>query len=166
MRGPGHWSQAGFTLIETVIASAMTVLVLASALGLFLAYQTAHHDLGVRMEANRRASMALSRMVYGVGGTNAGLRAAGDVALTPGGDGWTLQVQDLDGNGAGTFRYAASTSNLWFAPPGGDETVFAQSVAATALVESNALHLSVRAGVQRGRFAATQELNTAIRWRN
>ncbi len=157
----------GFTLIETVLAMAMTVLVLTSSLGLFMAYQVAHHDLGVRVEANRLASMALSRMVYGMGGDRIGLREAGGLALTTSALGWELEMEDDEGDDAGTFGYAAGSSNLYFAPPGGEARSFAESIsAAAATLQTNRLILSVRVDLRRGRFAGSQQLETVLRWRN
>ena len=76
-----QWTKGrgGFTLVEALIAVAISTVVLASAWGLFVTYLAAQGDLAVQVEANRIATMALSRMVYGVGGSNTGLRAAAAV---------------------------------------------------------------------------------------
>ena len=163
-----HPGRGGFTLIETVLASAMTTVVMASAWGLFLTYQAAHHDLGARVDATRMASMALSRMVYGVGSTNIGLRAAKNVVRTTNADGWELAVEDGAGRAAGVFSYVASESNLCYAPPGGTGAVgFARSIAAaSAKIQTNQVVLSVRVDLRRGRFSASQQLDTAVRFRN
>ena len=152
MSAEGHSRCGGFTLIETVLASGLTVLVLTSALGLFLAYQVAHHDLGAQVDATRTASMALSRMVYGTGGANIGLREAGNLTLSVSAGGWELEMEDDGGDDAGTFGYSASSSNLYFTPPGGEATPFAGSVAAsTATLSTNRLNLGVRVSLRRGR---------------
>ena len=167
MNARGQVHCGGFTLIETVLATALTVLVMASGMGLFLAYQAAHHDLGAQVEATRVASLALSRMVYGTGGGNIGLREAADLDLSASAGGWELGMEDDDGGNAGTFGYAAGASNLYFTPAGGDATPFAESIAAAAAtLQSNRLNLSVRVDVRRGRFAGSQQLETTIRWRN
>lgn len=157
----------GYTLIEVLLASALSTLVLASALGLFLSYQWAHHDLALCVEAQRKATMALSRMVYGVGGTNRGLRTAGNIQVVAGGDGWTLQTEDDEGMAGGTYEYRASQQALFYLPAGGTEVQFADSIAqADAAIVSNALSLNIRVDLQQGRLSTTQALNTVIRWRN
>ena len=167
MKAPGTKGKGGFTLVEALIAVAISTVVLASAWGLFLTYVSAQGDLTVQVEANRIATMALSRMVYGVGGANTGLRAAAAVEMDSNADGWELRVEDQDGLDTGTFEYEASQQALSFRAPDGRETRFAQSISwADAQIQSNAVVVSLRVDLRRGRHAATQELSTAMRWRN
>ncbi len=155
-------------MIEVLLASALLMVVMASAWGIFLTYQAAHHDLGVRVDANRMASMALSRMVYGVGSTNIGVRAARSVALTATAGGWELAMTEDGGGAAGVFEYDAGGSNLSYTAAGGTGAVcFARSVAgAAATIQTNKLVLTVRVDVRRGRFEASRTLGTEVRLRN
>ena len=165
--GRGQHARGGFTLIEVCLAGTLTSLVLASAMGLFMAYQWAYRELGLEVEAQRRASGALARMVYGTGTLGVGLRSAGDVVVAATGDGWQLRVEDAEGNAAGWYEYRSGDRALFFARPGETAVRFAESVGgAEAAVSSNAVSLRVRVEMRMGRMATTQELATAVRWRN
>ena len=159
---------AGFTIIEVLIASFLSVVVLASAWSLFVSYQQIWRETSVRVEATRIAALGLNRMVYGVGAAPCGLRGAGDAVLTSGGtNGWTLTYSDRSNNPAGTFRYRGDARTLTYTPPSGTEQVLAQPVSRSlASIQSNALTVSVEVDLTQGRFSSTRELSTTVRWRN
>lgn len=158
---------AGFTLVEVTIASFMLVLVLASSLGLFISYDMFWREASVWGEANHRASMALNRMVYGIG-TNLGLRAAGDIVVTSSGQGWVLDYFDDANNPLGSYEYRSNAQSLLFTPGGGGTAmVVAQGISqAQATLQTNTLALSFTADRNQGRFSASRQLRTTVRWRN
>ena len=160
-------SKRGFTLVETVVTVALFSVLMASAFGLFLAFVEAQYEMAARVEASQSATMALARMTYGAIGTNIGVRAAGDVALATNTGGWVMDLQDSVGNAAGSFQYSVNRRDIRYTTPQGNQMVVADSVArADASVQSNSIQMLLRVNVDRGRFSVTQELNTAIRWRN
>lgn len=71
--------QAGFTLIEVMIAVSLFVLVITGTMSVYIMCQKSWHSTSLHMDATRNASMAVSRLVYGVG-TNSGLRECADLA--------------------------------------------------------------------------------------
>lgn len=159
---------AGFTMVEVVIASFMTTIVVASALGLFISYEMFWREASVHIDANRIASMAMNRIAYGVG-TNCGLRAASAVVLTSGTNGWVLDFSDSNTNPVGTFEYESDVQTLFYTPAGmgAADMVVAEPMAhATANTQDNLLLLDFTVDLQRGRFSATRQLDTTLRWRN
>ena len=159
---------AGFTIIEVLIASFLSIVVLASAWSLFISYQQIWRETSVRVEANRIAALGLNRIVYGVGSSPCGLRGASDAVLTSSStNGWTLTYSDRSNNPAGTFRYRGDAHTLTYTPPSGTEQVLAQPVSRSlASIQSNALTVSVEVDLAQGRFPSTRELSTTVRWRN
>ena len=159
---------SGFTIIEVLIASFLTVVVVASAWSLFVSYQQIWRETSVRVDANRIASMALNRLVYGMGSSSCGLRGASDAVLTSNTtNGWVLTYSDRSNNPAGTFRYRGENQTLTFTPTNAAEQVVAQSISKSlASIQSNALTVSIEVDLTRGRFSSTRQLNTTVRWRN
>ncbi len=159
---------SGFTIIEVLIASFLTIVVLTSAWSLFIAYQQIWRETSVRVEANRTASMALHRIVYGMGSASCGLRGAGDAVLTSSTtNGWILNYTDRSNNPAGTFQYRGDTRTLSYTPPSGADQVVAQSISSSLVnIQSNALTVSIEVDLTQGRFSSTRQLNTTVRWRN
>ena len=159
---------AGFTIIEVLIATFLTIVVLASAWSLFISYQQIWRETSVRVEANRIASTALHRIVYGMPNANCGLRGASDAVLIYSStNGWLLSYSDRSNNPAGMFRYRAWHRTLTYTPPSGTEQVVAQPISASvASIQSNALTVSVEVDLTQGGFSSTRQLNTTVRWRN
>ena len=79
---PGMFSNGsrGFTLIELMIAVGLFGLVIAGSLGVYIMCQRTWRATSLSMDTSRMASLAIQRMVYGVG-TNSGLRSAALVTL-------------------------------------------------------------------------------------
>ncbi len=70
----------GFTLIEVMIAVGLFGLVITGVLSVYLMCRGIWHSTTLKMDTTRAASMAISRMVYGIE-TNPGLRSAAALAL-------------------------------------------------------------------------------------
>lgn len=160
--------RAGFTLTETLIASTIATLVLASAAGLLIFIQNSWHEASVRERASQLASTTLNRMVYGAGGQHRGLRSSGQVETTATNDGWILNMTDAEGKSMGTFEYDRTQQTIVFHPPNGGQAVtIADSIVfADAAIADNRVALSVQTEVSRGRFSANHQLETLVSWRN
>ncbi len=158
---------AGFTLAETMIASSITTLVLAATLGLFFFIQSTWHGNAVREAADQTVSMALNRMVYGAGGVHRGLRSSGAVTRADTGSGWRLLLSNESG-ASGFFEYRADDGTIMYHPTGAGTVVpVADSITlADAVIGPDSLVLSIQASINRGRFSATRQLDTVVRWRN
>ncbi|HAS81095.1 MAG TPA: hypothetical protein DCS43_00060 [Verrucomicrobia bacterium] len=158
----------GFTLVEVMMATAIMSLVTSSAFALFFFIQNSYYQASVQETATHRASLAISRMVYGFGVEGRGLRAASDVTRTDTGHGWVLNVKDADGASAGSFEYRSDLGTIVYTPADA-ATVHpvADSVSqADVEIDSDAMALSIRVGVERGRYAASKQMETIVKWRN
>jgi hypothetical protein len=110
--------RGGFTLVEFLLASAIAVLVVGGTLSIYIFSMRFWHAISLRMEADRRVNMAMSRMVYGIDDRR-GLRAASSYSLTSGGDGWTLSYATGETVAqSNSITYSASASNLVLNPGG------------------------------------------------
>lgn len=78
--GTGAVKLAGFTLLELMIAVGLFSLVIAGSLGVYIMCQRLWRATSLSMDTSRMASLAIQRMVYGVG-TNSGLRSVAMVTL-------------------------------------------------------------------------------------
>ena len=70
---------SGFTLVELMIATAMFGMIMGGAIGVFVMCRKLWHATSLDMTTSRDGSMALSRLVYGVGSDN-GLRTASSIS--------------------------------------------------------------------------------------
>ena len=68
----------GFTLVEALVASAIIVIVIAGSVAFYLMAYSAWIDCSKRMPLQRKASLAMKKMVRGVDGRN-GIREAESV---------------------------------------------------------------------------------------
>ena len=78
-RQPSALSHA-FTLLEVMIAVALFGLVMAGTIEVYIMCNKLWHATSLSMETSRMASLALQRMVYGLG-TNYGLRSASEISI-------------------------------------------------------------------------------------
>ena len=81
----------GFTLVELIIATTVLMMVVAGSLTLFIAFRNSWTITTLARNTSSEASIALTRIVYGVG-TNSGLRAAESdtVSVTYPASGWRI----------------------------------------------------------------------------
>jgi Tfp pilus assembly protein PilW len=84
-----HRDTAGFTLAEALVASGIGSFVIAGMLILYLGFLRSYNDTTSLRNTSSHASMALERMVHGVG-TNVGLfeASASTVTVTYPSGGW------------------------------------------------------------------------------
>ena len=69
-----------FTLLEVLIATALFGLVIAGTIEVYIMCNKLWHATSLSMQTTRESSLALSRMIYGMG-TNSGLRTASMIRL-------------------------------------------------------------------------------------
>jgi len=97
----------GFTLVEMSVSMAIVTVVIAGTLSLFVTYLRSYNATTLMRNTSSRASMALERMVYGVG-TNCGLREweADCVVGAYSNAGWKLSYT----NSSGTLYFQYTTN--------------------------------------------------------
>lgn len=71
--------RGGYTLIEIFIALTIVLLVMGGALGIYVMAMTAWKEGGIQISLQRKASIAMEKMVRGVDGRN-GIRSASAVS--------------------------------------------------------------------------------------
>lgn len=158
---------SGFTLAEVLIASSISLLVLLGVVTLLVSTLSSWHGVNLRMDADTEANLALSRLVYGVGG-RLGLRSARaqDVLLTNADDGsWTLDY--ITGSAVpqtNSFSYLADDERLVFNP--GERTAGRDITAAWADVSGSSLCVTLRVEKVQGRETVRREIGTKITFRN
>jgi len=160
----GGQSRKGFSLVEVLCATAIALLVLGGALGVYINMVRNWHAVNFRMGADREVNNAMSRMVYGMG-DRFGLRAATGVTLTTSGGGWTVTYETAAAPPqVNSFTYSAATSNLVFNPGAriaGRDISFARVVP-----RAQSLVVTLRVDRVSGRLHARREVGTEISWRN
>ena len=81
-------SKKAFTLVELMMAVALFGMIMGGAIGVFVMCQKLWHATSLSMATNRDGSIALSRLVYGIGSNN-GLRTASSISVTDKKGMWT-----------------------------------------------------------------------------
>ena len=71
---------SAFTLLEVLIALALFGLVMAGTIEVYIMCNKVWHATSLSMDTSRMASLAIQRMVYGLG-TNCGLRSAASISV-------------------------------------------------------------------------------------
>ena len=142
----------------------LLTLVISGALVLYLAYGRVWRSAAVRMEADRQATLAMNRMVYGVG-AGRGLRTAraGSASLQPLTDGWRLSFTDSL-NQTNRIEFDGGHRRLMSQP--GNRLVGANITHATVTISVTGAVLTVRTAIREGRFNAESTVSSAVRWRN
>ena len=84
----------GFTLTELMVTVGIFSIVMAGMFPVYLACRRMWARMDLDLETTRRASSAMTAMVYGTG-NNAGLRGARDMIMATNAGGWTLQYLSL-----------------------------------------------------------------------
>ena len=70
-----NFNSRAFTIVEVLVASAIIVVVIAGSLAFYLMARTAWIDCSKRIPLQRKASLAMEKMVRGIDGRN-GIREA------------------------------------------------------------------------------------------
>lgn len=156
--------RGGYTLVEVAVATALVLLVVGGSLGVYVGVLRSWRAIDCRLEADRAANAALSRMVYGVDG-RPGLRAATAAAVRTEDGGWTLDYATVGPPvQSNAFTFSEDDGTLTFGPGG---IVVARGVTfASAVVDGRAVCVTVRVDRVDGEFHARREIGTCIQRRN
>ncbi|HUJ12123.1 MAG TPA: prepilin-type N-terminal cleavage/methylation domain-containing protein [Verrucomicrobiae bacterium] len=100
----------GFTLVEMAVSAAILTIVIAGTLSLFVSFLRSYNATTLMRNTSSRASMALERMVYGVG-SNCGLRAwsAGSILTNYSAGGWKISS---NATSLLYFQYSTNTMSI------------------------------------------------------
>lgn len=157
----------GFTLVEVMVASAISTMVLLSLVTFFISTYSYWNGVNLRMEADSDANIAMSRMVYGMG-DRLGLRTAKEVNKTNDGNGgWTVTyTTGGDTPQANSFVYSSAEQSIIF-NPGDDEQIAGRDiVSADFTVDNKLLTLTLCVEKEQGKLKASREINTKVHFRN
>jgi len=156
----------GYTLTEVLLASSVSVTIVALTVGLYLGIFKSWRGMDQRMQADREVNIALSRMVYGMG-ERRGIRSASNVNLvtnTPSG-GWTLTYAvPLDVPQTNSIVYSKTASSLVFSP--GSLVLGTNITLAAVSLQANSLIVTLRVDRVQGPLKARREVASRIAWRN
>lgn len=156
----------GFTLVEVMIATSISLMVVVGMVGLFVSMLKSWQEMTLRMDADSDVNIAMSRMVYGMGG-GFGLRSAvvGSVQITPGANGWTARyITGGTSPQTNSFVYSDSANTLVFNPG----AVLAGRDISYAWIATQGSYLVVTLRVDKveGSLDARREIGTTITCRN
>lgn len=107
---PRRRFSSGFTLVEMAVSVAILTVVIAGTLSLFISFLRSYNATTLMRNTSSRASLALERMVYGVGGNN-GLRewVGLGVSSSYASGGWKISTNS---DQAVYFQYSTNTMNI------------------------------------------------------
>ena len=157
-------SCSGFTFMEVLIASSISVLVATAALTSYILVFKIWRGIDQRMQADRDVNIAMSRMVYGMDG-RLGIRAAAGMTITSNGAGWTVSYQTGGSPPqSNSFTYSPTAKNLVFNP--GSKIVGKDISSALAIVGAQSLVVTLRVDRAAGILKVRREIGTEIGFRN
>ena len=156
----------GYTLTEVLLASSISLTVVAITMGIYIGIFKSWRGIEQRMQADRDVNIAMSRMVYGMG-DRSGLRTASNVTIvtnTPSG-GWTLTY----GTGSevpqtNSIVYSSTAKTLVFNP--GSQLLGRDISAAILNVQAHSLIVTLRVNRVEGTLQVQREIGSRIFWRN
>ncbi|OGV57681.1 MAG: hypothetical protein A2283_03080 [Lentisphaerae bacterium RIFOXYA12_FULL_48_11] len=161
--------KGGFTATEILMATTIMTMVIAGSLSVFIAANRSWFSGDVQMRCAREVDMVLQKMTYGAVGSN-GLRTAifTNVAVAVTGAQWSVTYDTPDG---GKYKFAFDPAmhviqyyDLLLS--NGAVTIGVNITTSTVTVVTNGLNIMVQVAVNDGRFGATNEMATYIRYRN
>ena len=164
--------RSGFTLVEVMIASAISMLVMLGLITFFTSTYAYWHDVNLRMEADSDANIAMSRMVYGMG-DRLGLRTAKEVVYSEVKTGgkvseWTLNyVTGGETPQANSFIYSAAGRSLLL-KSGAKQQIAGRDIG-QAKVTVDAKMLTLQLSVEKkeqGKLKASRQIETKVHFRN
>lgn len=95
----GEDSRKGFTITEIMIATLIMVMVVGGSLAIYIMSQTAWYEGSAQIALQRKASVAMEKMVRGVDGRK-GIREAREVpSPSVGASGTQIDFDDVGGSG-------------------------------------------------------------------
>ncbi|NLF21610.1 MAG: prepilin-type N-terminal cleavage/methylation domain-containing protein [Lentisphaerae bacterium] len=156
----------GFSLVEVLVAAALSSVVLGSVLLLATGVSRSWRVIALQMQADQDVNAAINRLVFGLPGAR-GVRCAASATLTPGpaaGD-WILSY--TPGSATSTLSqisYDAAERRLVFDP--GGRLVGREIDYAWAGVDSQSLTVTLRVSRTAGPLHTEAEAATAVVFRN
>jgi prepilin-type N-terminal cleavage/methylation domain-containing protein len=169
----------GFTLSEVMVAMSIFALVVASSVPVLILCQRTWTRTSSQLTATQKASIALERMVYGVG-DQYGLRSAtaASIVVTPNGTNWTVTYTDIVGN-ASAFAYNSSNKMISYSGmhtiavgtngllnTNGWVKIGTNITAATVQNSALGMTITVTAAVTNGKYSASTTMSTYVSYRN
>jgi len=156
--------RAGFTLMELSIASTVLLAVAVGSLSVFFVLQNTWFATSLNLTASSKVSNALTKIVYGGGSTNAGVREA-DISEA---------FLDNGNNGGWQLYFFGTNSNEFveYNPTTGiisneNGFVFCDNVtASSATFQNNGCRIEISAREVGGRKQADASMSTFVRFRN
>jgi len=165
----GRLRCGGFTLPELMVASAVSVLLAAGIIGLFVSTLYYWYEVSFRIKADSDVNIAMNRMVYGMG-DRFGLRAAsassnGVQIVAVNGGGWTVTYNTGgDTPQTNSFTFSPTARTLVFNP---GSQIAGSDIAAAQVVRTNStLVISLRVEKVEGRLTASRQIGTTVSLRN
>jgi hypothetical protein len=160
----GKSGRHAFALVEVLMGSALGVLIIASALFVYLSCWRTWRRIDARMDVDQDVNLTMNRMVYGMGGFR-GIRSASQVTLATNGSGWTLSYQTGGASPqTNRFTYSATASNLVFDP--GSQTIGKNLSRAQVNLGASLLTVTLRVDRVVGGVAVRREIGSSVGWRN
>ncbi len=161
-----HSQSSGFTLVEVMIASAISTMIMVGLITFFISTYSYWSGVNLRMEADSDVNIAMSRLIYGMG-DRLGLRAAAieSVAISRGAGGWAVNY-DTGGFTPQTnsFTYSVAGRSLKFNP--GNQIAGRDIADAQLTLASGVLTLRLRVDKTQGKLEASREIVTKVNFRN
>lgn len=149
----------GFTLAEMLVAIAIASVVVVGTTSLFITFLRSYNNTTLLRNTASRASMALERMVYGVG-TNGGLRAAEASRVTvsyPSG-GWRIEYRTNT-----WFQYSPSARRIF---DQNGKTICTNVIASTLQYFTNSCAITVTVAESAGGRTYTNTMRSLVQFRN
>lgn len=156
---PGCTLDAGFTLVEVMVATSCMLVAVAGALALFGTYSRSWVITNLQRDTAGAASMALERMVYGVD-SEGGLREAqGEtVNVDSSGAGWVLSYDE--------DRFLRYDSHLGTIVNENGSVICENLVGASAIETNRGCALSVEVFESGGGRTAAKRMSSFVYFRN
>lgn len=154
-------SRGGFTLAELMMASAVLTVVSLAAVSLFVLLQGMFFTTTLNMRAASRVNMALNKIVYGAGTTNAGIRGAavGRVSVTNSPGDWVLVAEDI----GFTVQYDSTAGRIANA----NGYVYCENVAtSTVNLAGGGCEIAITVEETGGGRTVSNEMSTFVMFRN
>jgi prepilin-type N-terminal cleavage/methylation domain-containing protein len=153
---------SGFTLVEMMVSLAIVTVVIAGTLSLFVSFLRSYNATTLMRNTSSRASLALERMVYGVGG-NAGLReaVANTASATYSAGGWKLSYT----NSTGTLFFQYTPNTLSIVDQSG-KTICTNVLASTMTKYAKGCQISLSVSESAGGRTLTNSMTSFVQFRN
>lgn len=158
-------SKAGFTLVEVGIASTVLLAVVVGSLSVFLVLQNTWFATSLNLRASSKVSNALTKIVYGAGSTNAGVREAdiSEAILYSGGINGRWQIQFFGTNSNEFVDYNPANGII----SNQHGFIFCDNVTtSSAAFQNNGCRIQISVREIGGRNQADATMSTFVRFRN